>query len=71
LREQFADWLPGLPADAHRSFLLGLPERGIAGGNSYDALIAATAALAGVKLATCDERARRIYELYEVTIEYL
>lgn len=70
LQERFIDWVPSLTTNAVRSFLLGLPDRGISGGGSYDALIAATAVHAGVTLVTCDERARRIYEIYDVKIEY-
>lgn len=47
-----------------REFILELPEHGISGGTSYDALVAATAARRGAKLVTCDRRALPVYERY-------
>jgi predicted nucleic acid-binding protein len=49
---------------AYRDFLLGLAERGIAGGAAYDALVAATAAAHEAELVTCDRRALPVYERY-------
>jgi predicted nucleic acid-binding protein len=49
-----------------RDFVLGLPDRGVAGGAAYDALVAATAASHRADLVTCDRRALPIYERYGV-----
>lgn len=46
-----------------------LPERNIAGGGAYDALIAATAAAHSVALLSCDQRAASIYERYGVRVK--
>lgn len=56
---------------AFRAFVLGLPERQIAGGAAYDALIAATAVANGAVIVTCDRRAVPVYERYEVRVEVL
>jgi predicted nucleic acid-binding protein len=53
-----------LTVPAYREFILRLPERGISGGSSYDALVAATAAACSAELLTCDHRALPIYERY-------
>jgi predicted nucleic acid-binding protein len=53
---------------AYRKFLLRLPEHGISGGASYDALVAATAASHGAELVTCDQRAAPVYERYGVRV---
>jgi predicted nucleic acid-binding protein len=58
-------------AREYREFLLGLPDRGVAGGAAYDALVAATAASHGAELATCDRRAAPIYERYGVRVHLL
>ena len=55
-----------LSREAHKAFVLALPDRGIAGGATYDALVAATAGACGAELVTCDRRALVIYERYGV-----
>jgi predicted nucleic acid-binding protein len=66
LRERFPKPFLRLRAKAYRRFLFELPERGIAGGGVYDALIAATAAEHSVELLSCDRRAASNYERYGV-----
>lgn len=66
LRERFPRPYLRMSASAYRSFILHLPENGVSGGSAYDALIAATAAHAGVELVSCDRRATLIYERYGV-----
>ena len=60
-----------LNARDYRRFLMQLPERGVAGGSAYDALVAATAAGAAAELATCDRRAVPIYESYGTRLRLL
>ena len=64
---------PYLSLDSRRfsTFVHGLPARGIVGGATYDALIAAVAAAHGGRLATCDLRAASTYERFDVAVEYL
>lgn len=50
----------------YRTFMLGLPEREVTGGATYDALVAATAASHRAELVTCDRRALPVYERYGV-----
>jgi predicted nucleic acid-binding protein len=57
-----------LSVSAYREFLLRLPDHGVAGGASYDALVAATAASHGAELVTCDRRAAPLYERYGVRV---
>jgi predicted nucleic acid-binding protein len=71
LRERFPRPYLRLSAGAYRSFVLHLPDNGIAGGASYDALVAATAAHAGADLVSCDRRATPIYERYGVRTRLL
>ena len=49
---------------AYKDFILGLPDRGVAGGAAYDALVAATAVGCDAELVTCDRRALPVYERY-------
>jgi predicted nucleic acid-binding protein len=49
---------------AYRDFFLALPDRGVTGGATYDALVAATAAGCDAELVTCDRRALPVYERY-------
>ncbi len=60
-----------LSAGAYRDFLLRLPDHGISGGASYDALVAATAASHGAELLTCDQRAAPVYERYGVRVHLM
>jgi predicted nucleic acid-binding protein len=67
LRQRFPKPFLRLGARAYRRFLFELPERGIAGGAVYDALIAVTAAEHGVELLSCDRRAASTYERYGIS----
>ncbi len=58
-------WLR-LSEAAYTTFIGNLADRGVAGGASYDALVAATAAGWGAELVSCDRRALTIYERYGV-----
>lgn len=71
LRERFPSPYLRLSARAYRSFVLHLPDHGIAGGAAYDALVAATAAHARADLLSCDRRAASVYERYGVHIRLL
>ena len=51
--------------------MLDLSNKGVTGGGSYDALVAATAAAVGVELVTCDRRASTVYERYGVRTLFL
>jgi predicted nucleic acid-binding protein len=68
---RFPRLLKPLPDREYQSFLRDLPDHGVTGGSTYDALVAATAAHRGVVLATCDERALGVYERYGVRLEYV
>jgi predicted nucleic acid-binding protein len=71
LAARFPQPLLRLSAAAFQAFVLGLPERQIAGGATYDALVAATAAAHRAVILTCDRRAVPIYERYEIHAEVL
>lgn len=71
LRERFPKPFLRLSAKAYRQFLFELPDRGIAGGAVYDALIAATAAEHGAELLSCDRRAASNYERYGIRFALL
>jgi predicted nucleic acid-binding protein len=60
-----------LDARTYKTFVLELPERAIAGGSVYDALVAATAAAHTATLITCDRRAASVYETYGLRVSYL
>jgi predicted nucleic acid-binding protein len=60
-----------LSLPAYREFLLRLPDHGVAGGASYDALVAATAVSHAAELLTCDRRAAPVYERYGVRVNLL
>ena len=62
LQKRFPDPYLSLPASDHRNLLREASERDIMGGALYDALVAATARLAGATLLTRDRRAVRVYE---------
>ncbi len=55
----------------YREFVFALPDHAVRGGAAYDALVAATAANAGLELVTCDRRALPVYERYRVKTHYL
>ena len=71
LRLRFTEPFLRLDARAYKTFVLELPERAIAGGSAYDALVAATAAAHSATLITCDRRAASVYETYGVRVSYL
>ena len=60
-----------LAPQAYREFVLDLSNKGVTGGGSYDALVAATASAVGVELVTCDRRASTVYERYGVRTLFL
>lgn len=60
-----------LSEQAYKDFILGLPDHGVSGGATYDALVAATAADCDAELVTCDRRALPIYERYGVRTQLL
>lgn len=60
-----------LAPQAYREFVLDLSNKGVTGGGSYDALVAATAVAVGVELVTCDRRASTVYERYGVRTLFL
>ena len=64
MKSRFPQPFLRLSALAYKNFILGLPEREVAGGAAYDALVAATAAGCGAELVTCDRRALPVYERY-------
>lgn len=71
LRARFPSPSLRLGAAGYRAFLLALADRGITGGSTYDALVAATAAAAGAELVTCDRRAARVYDTYGVPYQLI
>ncbi|MEO7727376.1 MAG: type II toxin-antitoxin system VapC family toxin [Burkholderiales bacterium] len=71
LATRFPQPLMRLSAQAHKDFILGLPDHGVTGGASYDALVAATAAHCSVELVTCDRRALPVYERYGIRTQLL
>ncbi len=71
IRTRFPQPFLRLDAGAYREFILGLPERDVAGGAVYDALVAATAARCRTELVTCDRRAAIVYESYGVRTTFL
>jgi hypothetical protein len=66
IRARFPEPFLRLSPQELRSFLLALPDRGVAGGAAYDALVAATAAGFEAELITCDRRALPTYERYGI-----
>ena len=66
IRARFVAPYLRLDAAAHREFVLRLPERGVSGGTTYDALVAATASACGAELISCARRAAAVYESYGV-----
>jgi predicted nucleic acid-binding protein len=71
LAARFPQPLLRLSPQAYKDFLFTLPDRGVAGGASYDALVAATAANHGAELVSCDRRAAPVYERYGVRTHLL
>jgi len=71
LQARFPDPYLRLSAAKYRRFILELPDRDVAGGAAYDALVAATAVACGAELVTCDRRALATYERYGVRTHVL
>lgn len=71
LRLRFTESYLRLDAGAYREFVLELPERGITGGATYDALVGATAVAHSADLITCDRRATPTYESFGVRVIFL
>ncbi len=71
LKARFSQSFLRLGATAYRAFIVELPDRGVAGGSAYDALVAATAADCSAELFTCDRRALPIYERYGVRTRFI
>ncbi len=71
LKARFPQPFLRLSARAYRDFILGLPDHGMTGGTSYDALVAATAAGCGAELVSCDRRALPVYERYGIRTRLL
>ena len=71
LRLRFGEHYLRLDARAYREFVLNLPERGVAGGAAYDALVAATAVAHSAELVSCDRRAVPTYEKVGVRLVLL
>ncbi len=71
LETRFPQPLLRLSAQAYKDFILGLPDHGVTGGASYDALVAATAAHCSAELVTCDRRALPVYERYGIRTQLL
>ena len=71
LAARFREAFLRLSVPAYREFLLRLPDHGVVGGSSYDALVAATAAHHAAELVTCDRRAAPVYERYGVGVHLL
>jgi predicted nucleic acid-binding protein len=63
-------WLV-LPGETMPGLIAEFAERGIAGGATYDGVIAATARAAGATLLTCDRRARPVYERLGVRVNFV
>lgn len=69
LEDWFADRWVALALAAQRELMRRLPEIGIHGGATYDALIGATAAAEAATLVTADRRALSTYERVGVEVE--
>jgi len=69
LERRFGDRWLGLSAGALRLALARLEQLGVAGGATYDGLIAITAAASGATLVTLDLRALPIYQRLGADVE--
>lgn len=69
LEDWFGDRWIGFSAGELRRALAHLEELGVAGGATYDGLIAMTAAASGATLVTLDRRALATYERVGVDVE--
>ena len=64
------EWVT-LPAATMARVLGELADQGLRGGSTYDGLIGATARSVGAKLITRDRRAKPIYDLLGVEVEFV
>ena len=64
------DWLV-LPGALMPGIVAEFAEVGIAGGATWDGLIAATARAAGATLVTCDRRARSVYDRLGLPVRFV
>lgn len=71
LEDWFGDRWLGLTGGALRLALARLEELGVAGGATYDGLIAMTAAASGATLVTLDQRALATYERVGATVDFV
>jgi hypothetical protein len=71
VRSWFEAPYPSLETRELADLLHQLPDREVAGGATYDALIAAVASVVGMPLVTCDRRALTTYRRFDVTVELL
>lgn len=71
LEDAFADRIYALPEPAYRDLVARLAGLGIAGGSTYDALIAMVATSRQAELLTCDERAARTYERFGAVVSFV
>ncbi len=71
LAARFPEPLLRMTASQYREFVLTLPDRQVAGGAAYDALVAASAVANDAELVTCDRRAIPVYEQYGVRLQFL
>jgi predicted nucleic acid-binding protein len=71
LTESFDEHWPTMTATSMRRLLSELAGHGIRGGSTYDGLIGATARSVGAKLFTRDRRAKPIYDLLGVEVEFV
>lgn len=71
LEDTFADRWLGLSPLALRLGLARLQEVGVAGGATYDGLIALTAAASDATLVTLDRRALSTYALVGADVEFV
>jgi predicted nucleic acid-binding protein len=69
LEDWFEDRWIGLATADQRQLLGRLPDLGVRGGATYDALIGAAAAAAGATLVTADRRALATYALVGADVE--
>lgn len=71
IERRFGDRWIGLTAGVLRLALARLDELGVSGGQTYDGVIAITAATNGAKLVTLDRRALPTYLLVGADVEFV
>lgn len=60
-----------LPPDSTHGVVAALADAGIAGGAVYDGLVGLAARAAGIRLLSCDRRARATYAALKIDVELL